>query len=97
MKRLNFVHRTSQRVTKSSPQWCSCRWTTANSVFVLRSLIWGFGESGMIVQGINSAAEMSYQACSIDIFVNLQPFDCNFKGGTSRPQVPRVGWSWGFG
>ena len=56
---------------------------TADIVFDLRSLICGFAESCKDYSvALLQSQKMSYQKCSIDIFVDLQPFGCNFKGGT---------------
>ena len=35
--------------------------------------------------------------CSLDIFVDLQPFSCNFKWGLFEPPVWGLEWTWGSG
>ena len=55
-------------------------------MFDLRSLIWDYGESWTNVPGMNSEPEtMSYQTCSIESLVDLQPFGCNLKGRLFDP------------
>ena len=50
----------------------------------LRSLVWG------IVNAITSlAADVLSNMLSFDIFVDLQPFDCNLKGEFSNPGLQR--------
>ena len=69
--------------TRSSPH----RSTTAHTVLNLRSLIWSFGKSSCtIVHGITSQPAYVFslslsQICSLDIYVDLQPFSCNLIWG----------------
>ena len=65
------------RNTGSSPQrWSGCS-TTAHIMFHLHSLMQGFGVSGTIFKAYIQSLKMSYQTCSVDIFVDHQPFGCN--------------------
>ena len=58
------------------------RSTTAHIVLNLRSLIWAFGEScTRLFMASLQSQKMSYHTCSVYIFVDLQPFGCNFKRG----------------
>ena len=54
---------------------------TAHIVFDLRSLIWGSDESCRLFV----APRYSHKMCSVDSFVDLQPFGCNLK--IAMPQV----------
>ena len=53
----------------------------------LRSLIWSFGES---IASLYSQP-MYRKMCPIDIFVDLQPFGCNLKGGLFNPAFDGLG------
>ena len=52
----------------------------AHIVFDLRSLIWGFGESDMVVHSITSEPENALSNVVYDIFFDLQPLGCDLKG-----------------
>ena len=58
---------------RSTPQWRSGRSTTTLIVLYLRSIIWGFGESCVIVLCITSQSAKGPKICSIDILVDIQP------------------------
>ena len=62
---------------------------TAHVVFDLHLPIYDFGESSTIVyvMALLHSHLVSFQMCSLDIFVDLQPFGCNLNGGLFDPQV----------
>ena len=83
---LYHFHFRQKQVHQSSPQWSSGSSTTILCSICILSLILGFSKSCRIVQGINSEPEnILSNALNWHFRRDLQPFDCDFKGGFSDP------------
>ena len=81
-------------LTRLSPQWWSGRSAIAHIVLDQRSIICGYAETCTIGDG-NSSQRILKGDRSVDIFVDLQPFGWNLKGGRFDPlfgNSERGGW-----